>query len=136
MNCREFEAALDRLLDGTLEGESHACCVRHVASCSSCRELVEPMGPSLVPVAAEPPASLLAAVLAGTSHVSRRARWAATWHQWVLRPRFASEVAYVGVVLLSLSFVTLDRSGVLNGVRSEAGILLDRATSLWEKEKP
>lgn len=136
MNCREFESALDRVLDGTLEGGDRSACVRHVASCSSCRELVEPMGPLLAPVAADPPASLLAAVLARTSHESRRARWAEIWHQWVLRPRFASEVAYVGVVLLSLSFVTLDRSGVLNGLRSEAGILLDRATSLWEKEKP
>jgi predicted anti-sigma-YlaC factor YlaD len=136
MNCREFEGALAGLLDGTLEGEAHARCRRHAASCSSCAELVEPMGPSLVPVAAEPPASFLVAVLARTSHESRGARWAATWHQWVLRPRFAAEAAYVGVVVLSLSFVTLDRSGVLSGLRSEAGILLDRATSLWEKEKP
>jgi len=66
----------------------------------------------------------------------------------MLRPRFASEAAYVAVVLLSLSVVTMDRSGlepeharararvVLSDLRSEAGILLDRATSLWEKEKP
>ena len=78
----------------------------------------------------------LAMVLARTSHEARRTRWAETWHRWMLRPRFASEAAYVGVVVLSLSFVTLDRSGVLTDLRSEAGILLDRATSLWEKEKP
>ena len=94
------------------------------------------MGPLLAPVATEPPVSFLVAVLARTSHEAHRTRWAETWHRWVLRPRFASEAAYVGVVLLSLSVVTLDRSGVLNGLRSEAGILLDRATSLWEKEKP
>jgi predicted anti-sigma-YlaC factor YlaD len=136
MNCREFEGALDRLLDGSVEREAHARAVDHVASCPTCRELVEPMGASLAPVAAEPPASFLASVLARTSHETRRTRWADTWHQWMLRPRFASEAAYVGVVVLSLSFVTLDRSGVLNGLRSEAGILFDRATSLWEKEKP
>lgn len=136
MNCREFEGALDRLLDGTIDRDAHARAVGHVATCSSCRDLVEPMGASLAPVAVEPPASFLATVLAKTSHEVRRTRWAETWHQWMLRPRFASEAAYVGVVLLSLSFVTLDRSGVLNGLRSEAGILLDRATSLWEKEKP
>jgi len=136
VNCREFEGALDRLLDGTIERDAHARAVGHVASCPSCRELVEPMGPALTPVAAEPPASLLAVVLAKTSHRARRERWAETWHRWMLRPRFASEAAYVGVVVLSLSFVTLDRSGVLNGLRSEAGILLERATSLWEKEKP
>jgi predicted anti-sigma-YlaC factor YlaD len=136
VNCLEFSRELDRLLDGTIERDAHARAVGHVAACPSCRELVEPMGPSLTPVAAEPPASLLARVLAKTSHRARRARWAETWHQWMLRPRFASEAAYVGVVVLSLSFVTLDRSGVLNGLRSEAGILLERATSLWEKEKP
>ena len=136
MNCREFAGALEALLDGTLERDGHARSVRHVASCRSCRELVEPMGPLLASAGAAPPASFLKEVLARTSHGSRRFRWAETWHQWMLRPRFASEAAYVGVVLLSLSFVTLDRSGVLNGLRSEAGILLDRATSLWEKEKP
>ena len=136
MNCREFAGALEGLLDGTLEREAHARSVRHVGSCPSCRELLEPMGPLLVPAGAEPPATFLAAVLARTSLESRRTRWAETWHQWMLRPRFASEAAYVGVVLLSLSFVTLDRSGVLNDLRSEAGILLDRATSLWEQEKP
>jgi predicted anti-sigma-YlaC factor YlaD len=136
VNCREFEGGLDRLLDGTIERDAHALAVGHVASCSSCRELVEPMGASLAPVAAETPASFLVAVLAKTSHEVRRKRWAEIWHQWMLRPRFASEAAYVGVVVLSLSFVTLDRSGVLNGLRSEAGTLLDRATSLWEKEKP
>ena len=136
MNCREFGGALDRVVDGTIDRDAHAQAVGHVASCPSCRELVEPMGPSLAPVAAEPPASFLAAVLANTSHRARRPRWAETWHRWMLRPRFALEAAYVGVVVLSLSFVTLDRSGVLTGLRSEAGILLERATSLWEKEKP
>jgi predicted anti-sigma-YlaC factor YlaD len=146
MSCRDFAGVLEGLLDGTLEREAHARCIRHVASCRSCRELVEPMGLALAPVGTEPPASLLEAVLARTSHETRRTRWAETWHQWMLRPRFASEAAYVAVVVLSLSFVTLDRSGVqpqyararvvLNDLRSEAGILLDRATSLWEKEKP
>jgi predicted anti-sigma-YlaC factor YlaD len=136
MSCRDFAGALEALLDGTLEGEARERSVRHVASCPSCRELVEPMGAMLVSVAVQPPVSFLAAVLARTSYETRRSRWAETWHQWMLRPRFASEAAYVGVVLLSLSFVTLDRSGVLNDLRSEAGILLDRATSLWEKETP
>ena len=97
MNCREFEGLLERLLNGTLEDGEHARCVDHVASCASCRELVEPMGLTLAPVGAEPPASLLVAVLSRTSHASRRTPWAETWRQWMLRPRFASEAAYVGV---------------------------------------
>lgn len=134
MNCHEFEGLLDGMLEGTLPGVDHARGVDHVASCLSCRELVEPMGLTLAPVGAEPPAFFLAAVLARTSRAARRTRWAETWRQWILRPRFASEAAYLGVVVLSLAVVTLDRSGV--DLRSEAGILLDRATSLWEKEKP
>ena len=118
------KARSDRLLDGTIEARRAR---------TSCRPRgVVPVVPRAggadggVARPSSPPSlprPLLAMVLARTSHEVRRARWAETWHQWMLRPRFASEAAYVGVVLLSLSFVTLDRSGVLNGLRSEAGIL-------------
>jgi hypothetical protein len=74
--------------------------------------------------------------LAQTSHGKRRTPWAETWRQWMLRPRFASEAAYVGVVVMSLAAVTLHPREVFNDLRSEAGILLDRAASLLEKEKP
>jgi len=94
------------------------------------------MGATLAPVGAEPPESFLPAVLALTSLAARRNPWAETWRQWMLRPRFAYEAAYVGVVVLSLAHVTLDSRAVFDDLRSEAGILLDRATSLWEKEKP
>ncbi len=136
MNCSEFEGLLEGLLEGTLEGEAHARCVRHTASCAPCRELVEPMGSMLAPVAVEPPARLLPRVLRKTSGAPVRSRWAETWRQWMLRPRFASEAAYLGVVVLSLAAVRLDSRVVLQHVRSEAGILLDRATSLLEKEMP
>jgi predicted anti-sigma-YlaC factor YlaD len=137
---------LAELLDGTIAAADHARCVRHAASCLSCRELVEPMGPMLAPVGAEPPDSLLPGVFAKTSRLATRSRWAETWREWVLRPRFASEAAYVGVVVLSVACVTLDNTPVearsararvvINEFCSEAGILLDRATSLLEKEKP
>lgn len=93
------------------------------------------MGPALAPVAVTPPASLRASVIRMTSGASQRSRWAETWRAWVLRPRFASEAAYVGVVMLTLACAAVDRS-TLAHYRSEAGILLDRATSLLEKEKP
>jgi predicted glycosyltransferase len=54
----------------------------------------------------------------------------------MLRPRFASEAAYVGVVVLSLAAGRLDSQAVLDELRSEAGILIHRATSLLQKEKP
>lgn len=136
MNCHDFERGLEGLLEGTLDRDEHARCVDHVASCEPCRALVEPMGLTLIPVGAEPPVSLLYAVLAKTSRASRRTPWAEVWRQWMLRPRFASEVAYVGVVVLSLATTRLDSRAVINELRSEAGIFLDRATSLLEKEKP
>ena len=136
MNCHDFEGLLEGLLEGALNRDGHARCVDHVASCASCRALVEPMGLTLAPVGAEPPASLLVAVLSRTSHASRRTPWAETWRQWMLRPRFASEAAYVGVVVLSLVSARLDSRAVINDLRTEAGILLDRAASLLEKEKP
>jgi hypothetical protein len=136
MTCHDFEGCLGGLLEGALDPDEHARCVDHVASCATCRELVAPMGLSLAPVSVEPPASLLVAILSRTSNVSRRTPWAETWRQWMLRPRFASEAAYVGVVVLSLVSTTVDSRAVLNDLRSEAGILLDRATSLLEKEKP
>jgi hypothetical protein len=136
MNCHDFEGGLEGLLEGALDSDDHANCVDHVASCDSCRALVEPMGLGLVPASAEPPASLLQAVLARTSRASRRAPWAEIWRQWMLRPRFASEAAYVGVVVLSLVSTRVDSRAVIDNLRSEAGILLDRATSLLEKEKP
>mgnify|MGYP001235009456 CR=1 FL=1 len=136
MNCYDFEGWLEGLLEGALNRDDHARCVDHVASCGSCKTLVEPMGLTLVSVRAAPPASLVMAVLARTSHASRRTPWVETWRQWMLRPRFASEAAYVGVVVLSLVSARLDSRAVINDLRSEAGILLDRAASLLEKEKP
>ena len=136
MNCHGFEEWLERLLEGALDRREHARCVAHVASCVSCRTLVEPMGLTLIPVGAEPPASLLTAVLSRTSRATRRTPWAETWRQSMLRPRFASEAAYVGVVVLSLVSARLDSRAVIDNLRSEAGIFLDRAASLLEKEKP
>jgi predicted anti-sigma-YlaC factor YlaD len=146
VNCREFEGALLKLLDGRLASDDHARCVAHAASCTACFSLVEPMGADLTPVAAEPPVSLVPAVLRLTGGASRCTRWADTWRRWAMRPRFASEVAYVGVVMLSVALATLDdtpveaRSArarvVIHELCSEAGILVDRATSLLQKEKP
>ena len=136
MNCHDFEGWLESLLEGALDRDEHARCVDHVASCDSCRTLVEPMGLGLVPVGVVPPPSLFMAVVSRTSRAARRAPWAEIWRQWMLRPRFASEVAYIGVVVLSLASARLDSRAVINDLRSEAGILFDRAASLLEKEKP
>ena len=135
MNCVEFERHLDGLLMGRIAFADHDRCVRHAATCDTCRELVAPMGRSLVPVSVEPPASFRPSVMRLTSGASTPTPWAETWRRWVVRPRFASEAAYVGVVMLTLVCATVDRS-TLAHYRSEAGILLERATSLLEKETP
>jgi len=135
MNCREFEDRLEALLDGTIAEGDHARCVHHAVSCANCLDLVEPMGPMLAPRAVQPPSGFRRSVLRATSGAAARVRWAATWREWVMRPRFASEAAYVGVVVLCLAGATLDR-GTVKQICSEAGILLDRATSLLEKETP
>ena len=93
------------------------------------------MGPELFPVAVEPPAGFRRSVLRATSGARRRVRWAEAWRGLILRPRFASEAAFVGVLMLTLGYTTLDRNTVTQ-LRAEAGTLLDRATSLLEKERP
>jgi hypothetical protein len=135
MTCHEFEGLLCALVDGSIASADHARCVRHAASCTTCGELVLPMGPKLAPVAVTPPPSFLPSVLRLTSGAKRRAAWSETWRAWVLRPRFASEAAYVGVVVLTLACASIDK-GTVTQIRSRAGILLDRASSLLEKEKP
>jgi len=146
MNCREFEGLLLPLLDGTIQAADHQRCVLHAASCASCGELVEPMGPRLAPVVVEPPPYLVAGILARTSRAAAPPSWAETWRRLVLRPRFASEAAYVGVVMLSVACAALDDTPVetrsararvaIQELCSEAGVLVDRATSLLQKEKP
>jgi hypothetical protein len=146
VNCRELEGLLPELLEGTIEGIDHARCVAHRAACASCAELLEPMGDRLVPVSAEPPEAFLAGVLQRTSRAPVPESWAAFWRRLVLRPRFASEVAYVCVaafcvVCAAVGDVSADarsrKAGVLiQEICSEAGVLADRATSLFTKEKP
>jgi predicted anti-sigma-YlaC factor YlaD len=135
MTCHEFEGLLCALLDGSVASEDHARCLIHAAACAMCGELVLPMGARLAPVAVAPPASFVPSVLRLTSGAKRRAAWSETWRTWVLRPRFASETAYVGVVVLTLACASIDK-GTVTQIRSRAGILLDRASSLLEKEKP
>lgn len=149
MTCHEFARFLGGLLEGTLGVDDHAACVGHVASCSSCRDLVEPMGPSLVPVEAWPAPSIVASVLAKTSaaRAADRLGWAETWRRWMLRPRFAAEAAYVGVCVLTLALAGLDirpveavdrvrsSTAVFHAIGDEAGILFHRVTSFWDKER-
>lgn len=44
MNCLEFEAQMESLLDGTLEPSKRTGCLEHAARCASCGELLTAVG--------------------------------------------------------------------------------------------
>jgi len=95
----------------------------------------------------EPPEGFLEGVLARTSLAPASPSLAGAWRRLMLRPRFAYEAAYVGVVTICLACASLGgasapartaRAGVaIQEICSEAGVLVSRATSyLQPKETP
>ena len=83
------------------EERAHA---EHLAGCAACRELVDLARLAEVP----PDPGFTADVLRITLpfDVQIRRWWDALWPQLWHRPRFASEAAYVGLVVLVLAFAT------------------------------
>lgn len=104
MNCRDLECRLEALAAGTLPTAFERASAEHLAGCAACRELVELARLAEVP----PDASFVAEVLRRTLpfEVQIRRWWDALWPQLWHRPRFASEAAYVGLVVLTLVFAT------------------------------
>lgn len=110
--CGRAESLLCGRLDGELAGADRALLDAHLATCDECRALsaaIERLAAEL-PLLAElsPGPGFVEAVLAATLPVPVRLRrwWAAAWPQWVRRPRFASEAAFVGTLALVLIFAT------------------------------
>lgn len=104
MNCRELESRLDIVAAGTLSLAEESALAEHLAGCTGCRELLE-----LARLAEVPPdpgftAEVLRLTLPFDVQVRRwwDALWPVLWH----RPRFASEAAYAGLVVLVLVFAT------------------------------
>jgi hypothetical protein len=93
----------------------------------------------------EPPDGFLEEVLRRTS-LAPASRLAELWRGLMLRPRFAYEAAYVGVVTLCLVCASLGvtpveagtvRAGVaIQQICSEAGAFVTRATSYLKEETP
>jgi len=66
MNCREFEARLESLLDGHLDSATSQVCLSHARGCAACSELLVAVGGPTAEGGGEGPGSLTAAVLEST----------------------------------------------------------------------
>ena len=104
MNCRDLECRLEALAAGSLPAAEERAHAEHLAGCAACRELVDLARLAEVP----PDPGFTADVLRITLpfDVQIRRWWDALWPQLWHRPRFASEAAYDGLVVLVLAFAT------------------------------
>lgn len=110
--CESTTLRLPELVDRSLEPRERTLVSSHVAGCARCRGLVAVLTalsrelPSLAQV--RPDARFVDDVLRRTLpvHVQLRRWWGRVWPQWLRRPRFASEAAYVGLLVLVLIFAT------------------------------
>ena len=151
--CATARRGLCALVDGELDATDRALARGHLAECEDCRSDVEalrllaaelPLMAEVVPDSAFLRDTLVASIPPDVVAIDVVAE---TWRRWMLRPRFALEAAYVGVALSCLIVLTPVRHlpgllgeasrarAVASGIRSEAGILLDRASSLMEGAK-
>ncbi len=110
--CDRAESLLCAWLDGETAGTDRDLMAAHLDHCAHCRGLAAAMTrlaaelPELAELRPDP--GFVEAVLAATLPVRVRLRrwWAAVWPQWVRRPRFASEAAFVATMALVIVFAT------------------------------
>ncbi len=110
--CGRAQDLLSESLDGSLEHTDQQLLRGHLAACSDCRAL----SGVLLQLARElprmavvrPDRRFVEDVLRRTLPVEVQMRrwWARVWPQLVRRPRFASETAFLGIVVLVLIFAT------------------------------
>ena len=113
--CERARGLLSSRADAAMEALDSELLRGHLGHCQDCRaveialaRLAEDL-PSLA--LAEPDARFTGDVLAATLPLAARLRRGArgareTWSQWMQRPRFAWEAAYVGAILLGILFWT------------------------------
>lgn len=109
--CRQAEESLpDFAANAVLPDGDRELLAEHLEHCRTCCELVielERLAADLPRLSiVQPEISLLADVLRRTlpGPVRLRRWWTATWPQWVRRPRFASELAFAGTLVLAVIF--------------------------------
>lgn len=108
--CGQVAGSLADWLDEELPAAERERVSAHLDGCADCRQLLVVLG-ALGPVLRrmaelDPGAQFAAEVLARTLPVTVRLRrwWAQSWPAWVRRPRFASEVATIGTLVLVILF--------------------------------
>ncbi|MGH9392573.1 MAG: anti-sigma factor family protein [Terriglobales bacterium] len=99
LNCAQFEAGLSEYREGRLPPEEAAAVRQHANGCPNCAELLQAVASAQRQLAElpqlEPPARLIASILAQTQAAARRAPQAANGWNVLLRlraaltPRFA-----------------------------------------------
>ena len=110
--CRRAEELLCGWQDGELAGADRELMGAHLDSCPDCRALAAAMVllTAELPLLAElrPDPGFVEDVLAATlpARVRLRRWWAATWPRWLRRPRFASEAAFIAMMVLALLVAT------------------------------
>jgi len=114
--CPSAHALLPDDIDGHLERSdagAHDLLTRHLENCEACSALGRTLSwmTRALPLLAEcePDASFTADVVRATTESGRRgAAWAgrlgSAWRNWIDRPRFAIEGAYIGSMILWLVF--------------------------------
>jgi anti-sigma factor RsiW len=110
--CGRSQSLLCEWLDGETAAADGELMAAHLDTCADCRSLAAAMTrlaaelPELAELRPDP--GFVEAVLAATLPVRVRLRrwWAAVWPQWVRRPRFASEAAFVATMALVIVFAT------------------------------
>ncbi len=110
--CAETEAAFGDRMGRELPAGDRERFENHLGGCADCAALASTLAALAIelPRMAEirPDGRFVEDVLARSLPVPVRLRrfWARTWPRWVRRPRFASEAAYVGLLVLVLVFGT------------------------------
>ncbi len=110
--CGQARDLLCGWVDAVLPAAERQLVAGHLAGCSDCAALAAALAELArdLPRLAElrPAPGFVEAVLAATVPVHRRLRrwWRRSWEQWVWRPRFASETAFVATLALVLVLAT------------------------------
>ena len=137
--CAQARELLCGLADQTLVPGDRELLSLHLETCTGCRDTAAALRelavdlPRLQELA--PHSAFVDEVLAATLPAGVRWRrwWARTWPQWVRRPRFAWETAYICTLILTLVFVL---SGSPLAAMSEAAQGLTRLNPTAELGNP
>jgi hypothetical protein len=152
MRCNDLEALICDYVDGTLTAAERATVELHLASCASCRAMVEEASAAVAFIGraaeVEPPPALVNHLLfevrqGAARPVRERGGWLARLLEPVLQPRFAMGMAmtilsfamlarFAGVPVRQLRITDLEPARVWMAVEEKAWRSWDRAKKYYE----